>query len=328
LMMIVTMNLPTIRNIMMIKIMIMIMILTVAYPVVEGFTTTTSTTKMWKLSASASTTTAASTASASIASIIDNLPDSEELSTAPFMKQVQYGSEMSNALHELTSVTSSITKKSNEEDDGISTHSIEKQKNLTTMKNLLKAQLSHPDGIRGFMVAYLTNERNLDVNNDANNDNGNDETDSEILLEALQGLLQNLNSEIEEEETENREEQSSDEMLVSLMCMNVVMPTAMISMHKDKKLSVASKVTLIRGTRLLKSAMKFSPSIETNVHALLEATTVATTTASSSSSSSSLIDYWNDFYEKWGYKEKQKEDIATAMKEILSSSSSSSSSKL
>mmetsp|Transcript_29014 Transcript_29014/g.31207 ORF Transcript_29014/g.31207 Transcript_29014/m.31207 type:complete len:325 (+) Transcript_29014:10-984(+) len=321
-MMIVTMNLPTIRNIMMIK--IMIMILTVAYLVVEGFTTTTSTTKIWKLSASASTTTAASTASASIASIIDNLPDSEELSTAPFMKQVQYGSEMSNALHELTSVTSSITKKSNEEDDG--THSIEKQKNLTTMKNLLKAQLSHPDGIRGFMVAYLTSEHNLDVNNDANNDNGNDETDSEILLEALQGLLQNSNSEIEEEETENREEQSSDEMLVSLMCMNVVMPTAMISMHKDKNLSVASKVTSIRGTRLLKSAMKFSPSIETNVHALLEATAVATTTATQSSSSSSLIDYWNDFYEKWGYKDKQKEDIATAMKEILSSSSSSSSS--
>jgi len=270
---------------------------------------------MLKLSASASID------SASLASIIDNLPDSEELSTAPFMKQVQYGSEMSNALIELTLLTSlksSITKQSKEEDDC----SIEKQ-NLTTMKNLLKAQLSHPDGIRGFMVAYLTSEHNLGGNDSNNDDNDNDEADSEILLETLQGLLQNSNSETGEE-TENKEEQSSDELLVSLMCMNVVMPTAMISMHEDKSLSAASKVTSIRGTRLLKSTMKFSPSIKKNVHALLEAAVVTTTTATIVSSSSSLIEYWNKFYDKWGYEDKQKEDIATAMKEILSSSSSSS----
>jgi len=293
----------------------MMMMMTVAFPVVEGFTTTTSIATLLKLSASASID------SASLASIIDNLPDSEELSTAPFMKQVQYGSEMSNALHELTSVTSSITKKSNEEDD--CTHSIEKQKNLTTMKNLLKTQLSHPDGIRGFMVAYLTSEHNLGGNDSNNDDNDNDEADSEILLETLQGLLQNSNSETGEE-TENKEGQSSDELLVSLMCMNVVMPIAMISMHEDKSLSAASKVTSIRGTRLLKSTMKFSPSIKKNVHALLEAAVVTTTTATIVSSSSSLIEYWNEFYDKWGYEDKQKEDIATAMKEILSSSSSSS----
>jgi hypothetical protein len=216
----------------------------------------------------------------------DLLPDMNELSTAPFMKQVQYGSEMTNALRFFSSPTSSFRS------DTERNH----------MKNLLNAQLSHSDGIRGFMVAYLTGERQ--IQNVDNEEEEEEEEDSEILIETVCGLLQKVNADEVEE-------------LVSLMCMNVVMPTAMVSMHTDPNLSSASKLTSIRGTKLLKSIMKCSSLIEDNLNALLEAATITTEETSLSLSSSSLVDYWNEFYDKWGYEDRQKEDIAATMEELL-----------
>ena len=52
------------------------------------------------------------------------------------MKQVQYGSELSNSIKEDPSNADALER--------------------------IKAQLSHSDGIRGFMVSYLTNDGSSD----------------------------------------------------------------------------------------------------------------------------------------------------------------------
>merc|ERR1740130_851555 len=250
---------------------------------VEGFTLPRTHTHMH----TSSTTTLSSTVIMDDADFDDLLPDMDELSTAPFMKQVQYGSEMTNALRFFSNPTASFRSTTER----------------NHMKNLLGAQLSHADGIRGFMVAYLTVERQLQ-NVDNEEEEEEEEEDSEILIETVCELLQKVNADEVEE-------------LASLMCMNVVMPTAMVSMHTDPDLSTASKLTSLRGTKLLKSTMKCSSLIEDNLNALLEAATITTEETSLSLSSSSLVDYWNEFYDKWGYEDRQKEDIATTMKELL-----------
>lgn len=235
------------------------------------------------------------TTASSATSFLENLPDVKELSTSPFMKQVQYGTEMTTALHTMSTTTSSTTL--DDEDDEV----------YDKMKESLEAQLSHSDGIRGFMVAYLTGEYQTtdeDGSIDAT-DMIENETDPQILLETLHGLLLNSDS------TKNEE-------LVSLMCMNVVMPVAMISMHKEPALSAASRLTAARGARLLGSMISSSASIQSNVEALLEA---ATTNSTKDSDDEKLIEYWKIFFVKWGYEDQQKEDIAATMKKLLSSSS-------
>jgi hypothetical protein len=59
------------------------------------------------------------------------LPTIEQLSNDPFMKQVQYGSEL----------TGELMNNDNPNDD---------------LGESIRAQLSHSAGIRGFMVSYLT----------------------------------------------------------------------------------------------------------------------------------------------------------------------------
>ena len=265
--------------------MTMIIAVAAIISVVKGFTLPHTHTHMH----TSSTTTLSSTVIMDDSDFDDLLPDMDELSTAPFMKQVQYGSEMTNALRFFSNPTASFRSTTER----------------NHMKNLLSAQLSHSDGIRGFMVAYLTVERQIqNVDNEEEEEEEEEEEDSEILIETVCELLQKVNADEVEE-------------LVSLMCMNVVMPTAMVSMHTDPDLSTASKLTSIRGTKLLKSTMKCSSLIEDNLNALLEAATITTEETSLSLSSSSLVDYWNEFYDKWGYEDRQKEDIATTMKELL-----------
>mmetsp|Transcript_20011 Transcript_20011/g.43523 ORF Transcript_20011/g.43523 Transcript_20011/m.43523 type:complete len:267 (-) Transcript_20011:338-1138(-) len=236
------------------------------------------------------TTTPFATGSALFASaattLLENLPDVEELSTAPFMKQVQYGSEMTAALHAMAD---------DDNDDDETTN--------TKMKASLEAQLSHSDGIRGFMVAYLTGTNSVGVE---------EETDPKLLLETLHGLLTSTSS------TTTTVQQIDD--LVSLMFMNVVMPVAMITTHQDPALSEASRMTAARGGRLLASVFESSPSIRSNARAVYEAAGAA---AQESDSDPKLIDYWKEFFGKWGYEETQTKDIAATMKELLSSSSSS-----
>ena len=65
--------------------------------------------------------------------------------------------------------------------------------------------------------------------------------------------------------------------------MNVIMPTGMISMHTDPKLSLSSQKTAVRGKKVLASLKTASPNHETEVKEICEAIfTVATTTTEES----------------------------------------------
>ena len=97
-----------------------------------------------------------------------------QLSNDPFMKQVQYGSQ-------LVSLITNTNKNPN--DDGSNNANTDE-----TIVSSLIAQLSHSDGIRGFMVSFLTRE----------SENGNDqEEDSEEIIPSplLEALSQVNNSE-------------------------------------------------------------------------------------------------------------------------------------
>jgi len=232
----------------------------------------------------------------SLSQLVKNLPTIDELNTAPFMKQVGYGSEMTDAL---------LALQQSDESDATKLYS-------ETLRAALTAQLSHSDGIRGFMVSYLTG-----VPGDDNTDSSLDaesvakEADPGVLLETLSKLLATGN-----------DVESSDE-LVSLMCMNVIMPIAMITKHQDPALSEASKLTAARGIRLLGSVLTKGSdcSIRSNLEAIQR---VADAEASSENNDDKVVDYWTKFFGKWGYEDPQKKDIAATMQELLSRSSSSS----
>jgi hypothetical protein len=265
--------------------------------------TTTTTTAQQHATVTARTTASSVVVFSSVATLVENLPSVDELKTAPFMKQVQYGADMTDAL---TALSSSTTEDS-ETDANTNTNNAQLS---DTLRTSLSAQLSHSDGIRGFMVAYLTGSYESSTDADGSIDASEmiaNEQDPPVLLETVHGLLGDSNS---------------DE-LVSLMCMNVVMPIAMITMHQDPALSKASRLTAARGIRLLGSVVQVSASIEANLKALLKAATVSEEEKETSKfkSDDPLVEYWTTFFGKWGYEDPQKKDIAATMKELLSKSS-------
>mmetsp|Transcript_22150 Transcript_22150/g.52670 ORF Transcript_22150/g.52670 Transcript_22150/m.52670 type:complete len:298 (+) Transcript_22150:118-1011(+) len=236
-----------------------------------------------------------------VATLVENLPTVEELRTAPFMKQVQYGSDLTEALTALGEPTDD----DDDDDDG----------SAETLRASLSAQLSHSDGIRGFMVSYLTGSYESSTNEDDGSIDAAamvaSERDPRVLLETLLGL-------IAEEAADSKE----DEELVPLMCMNVVMPIAMITKHQDLALSEASRLTAARGIRLLGGVIGASDSVTANLEALAEvATTEWTDPEAGAETDAPLIRYWKAFFVKWGYEDPQRKDIAAAVTELLSKAS-------
>jgi hypothetical protein len=94
------------------------------------------------------------------------------------------------------------------------------------LEALLVSQLSHSDGIRGFMVTYLTSEESP--------------ADKLTVPVPLQKAMAQVDA----------------IQLVPLACMNVVMPTAMISMHQNPNLSARSRTTAQRGSRILEHLLQ------------------------------------------------------------------------
>jgi hypothetical protein len=211
------------------------------------------------------------TSSSSSSSSRWSLPDLQALSTAPFVQQVQYGMELTDLLH---------------------TNEAGNDKEL---KESLMAQLSHSDGIRGFMVAYLS----------GSSDDVNDDSIPLILLEALQDQFRS---------------QENADSLVSLLCMNVVMPTAMITMHQDAEQSANSARTARKGRTVLKAVMEESPGFVENLRAIQ---TVAhrvhngDDTQQLGDEEDALVMKWTEFFAKWGYERQQARDIEEAMNQLL-----------
>lgn len=137
--------------------------------------------------------------------------------------------------------------------------------------------------------------------------------------------------------------------------MNVIMPTAMMTMHQDPDLQAQSALTGSRGARLLEFLGQLSPEVDTNCKAIF---VVASDTDSSGVDTKllkvctvrrlihsvlfgrnllllfvkgrvslltlflnpTLIQFWTEFFDNWGYKEAQKADIASIMQVMLGGS--------
>lgn len=80
---------------------------------------------------------------------------------------------------------------------------------------------SHSDGIRGFFATYLTSPESLTV---------------DYVPEVLADAVRN----------------SDTKTMVPLVCMNVVMPTAMSSMHQDAELRECASKTAGNGLQILR----------------------------------------------------------------------------
>lgn len=141
--------------------------------------------------------------------------------------------------------------------------------------------LSHSDGIRGFFVSYLSSEGSSPA--DAVNVPG-------PLATALNAST-------------NRKE------LISLACMNVIMPTGMITLHKDEEMSRNSAITAERGKKIAKYLIKLDDNMKGQVTAILDAT-------NGKLDGSEDVRYWLRFFDKYGYGEQEIQNIAKAFREI------------
>jgi len=155
-----------------------------------------------------------------------------------------------------------------------------------TVGDLLTAQLAHSDGIRGFFASYLTS------------DDGT--ADRKEVPEPLIQAMKNIGDQ-------------SD--LVKLSIMNVIMPTAMSTMHTDPNLQDTSRTTAKRGVKVLE-VLKDHP--DTKMHCL---SLKKLTTSTINDKDIDFIDkndqYWFQFMKNYGYEEKQKQDIATVLEPFL-----------
>ena len=106
-------------------------------------------------------------------------------------------------------------------------------------------------------------------------------------------------------------EAADPETLVPLACMNVVMPTAMVSTYKDPNLSKQSQKTAERGLRVLLS-LRPNDQVKKQCEAIL-----AVASGEKEGVDSKLFDYWTEFFDKWGYEDLQKHDIARAIQSVL-----------
>ena len=192
-----------------------------------------------------------------------SIPTIEELSNDDFMKQVSHSQRILQML---------ATDPSDQQDDHV--------------EDLLKAQLSHSDGIRGFFVTYLTA------------DGDGTPADRSEVPTCLVNAMNECSNEYE---------------LVSLACMNVIMPTGMVTMHKDPALSLQSQKTAERGVRVLRSL-----SHKAQVREECQAILAVASGDRKDEVDTSKVAYWEAFFEKWGYEKTQKHDIAKAVRNVLS----------
>ena len=238
-------------------------------------------------------------------STIMGIPTIEQLRTDSFMKQVRYAEFITGLI---------------EEDNGRETD---------VLMNRLRPQLSHPDGIRGFMVTFLTTLSATTDKTDTTTGSSNEDGRVVIPPALIKAIIEQIDPISDANE------------LISLMCMNVIMPTGMITMQPNEEMAQQSATTAQRATQLLKAVLahcgsnssSMSTSEENNIRsaivaqcdAILAVATaeIASTTASDCTSSHYAANeirqtYWRKFFEKWGYQSQQQSDIADAIRFVLS----------
>ena len=200
------------------------------------------------------------------------IPTIGQLSSDPFLKQVHHAEFVCGLL---------------QEDDGRETEVVMKR---------LRAQFSHQDGIRGFLVTFLTYK---------------------VLAKEVVIPPAVLTTILEVMDPVN-----DSNNLISLMCLNVIMPTAMARTHKDPELSKESTRTAARAINLIKAVIDAAgrdsaprEAVTTQCKAILDLATSQDTTDAESDKDEQK--YWAEIFERWGYDEVQRADIADAVRIVL-----------
>jgi hypothetical protein len=95
--------------------------------------------------------------------------------------------------------------------------------------------------------------------------------------------------------------------------MNLIMPTAMVTMHQDPELSNQSRITAERGLLILQSLSEIPVTqelVEKEYEAILAALT------GEAYSNTSKLMFWTQFFERWGYGDEQRKDITEALRRL------------
>uniref|UniRef100_A0A7S1ZUM6 Uncharacterized protein n=2 Tax=Trieres chinensis TaxID=1514140 RepID=A0A7S1ZUM6_TRICV len=203
-----------------------------------------------------------------------NLPSLEQVSNDPFSEQIYHASEIMSILKSNQEIVSKAQDKSfleSEEEQMIS--------------ELMCAQFSHPDGIRGFFTTYLTGE-------------GDALADMEDVPKPLRDAMKQANL----------------EDLASLACMNVIVPIASMSKLSDSTLVANAAHTAERAKHILRN-MRGSVNVIRNCAAIY---IVAMGIGDKNPEGhNELILFWNDLFAASNFTDKQKEDIASAFTDLL-----------
>mmetsp|Transcript_41822 Transcript_41822/g.76434 ORF Transcript_41822/g.76434 Transcript_41822/m.76434 type:complete len:260 (+) Transcript_41822:98-877(+) len=154
-----------------------------------------------------------------------------------------------------------------------------------SLLEVLSRQLSHSDGIRGFFAVYLTSPEPLTV-----------EEVPAVLAEAVRG--------------------ADKKVLVPLACMNVVMPTAMQSVHEDAELKESASKTASNGKKILR-LLKENDDVISNCKAILRVCR-GLEEGSEEERTEDLVEFWEKFFVNYKYEQQQKNDIALAVSEFCS----------
>jgi hypothetical protein len=182
------------------------------------------------------------------------------------------------------------------------------EEETSALPAVLSRQFSHSDGIRGFFAVYLTSPESLAA----------DKVPA-ILAEAVKN--------------------ADKKVMVPLACMNVIMPTAMSSIHGDADLKECASKTAVNGMKILR-LLKGDSTVMMNCKAImsvclgtgggsedlievsLAAALLCLNVSFAFSNTIFLLSrylphqFWNKFFVGYGYGEKQKKDIALVVSEF------------
>jgi len=143
---------------------------------------------------------------------------------------------------------------------------------------VLQKQFAHSDGIRGFFAVYLTSPESLTM-----------EEVPSVLVEAVRG--------------------ADTKVMVPLACMNVIMPTAMTSIHQDPELKECASKTADNGLKILR-LLKGESEVVSNCKAIYQVA------SDKVEGGDDLIEYWNKFFINYKYGPEQKADISRVIQEF------------
>mmetsp|Transcript_17546 Transcript_17546/g.34095 ORF Transcript_17546/g.34095 Transcript_17546/m.34095 type:complete len:262 (+) Transcript_17546:1-786(+) len=156
------------------------------------------------------------------------------------------------------------------------------------VRGVLDALLESEEGARGFFVSFLTSE----------------EKDNVADLNPPVEVLGNALAEAEEK------------VVGPLLVMNTVMPTAMVTAHKRSNSDSMAEMST-RVARRASILLEHSPRTRPIVEAAFGAAQRDGAGKPSTEGGPDDVEYWLRFYDKWGYDDEMRKEIAAALNNVL-----------